>query len=110
MPKAPRILRPHRPRVEQPRRPRPRAVRRDVPRRRRDRGAARERGGETRRAHHRRGHTVCIVSAATRYQIAPLARETNALIDANRDIVTRDRTQQKFLLGWINRTLAGVAA
>jgi lysozyme family protein len=24
-----------------------------------------------------------------------------------RDIVTRDRTQQKFLLGWINRTLAG---
>lgn len=23
-----------------------------------------------------------------------------------RDIVTRDRTQQKFLLGWINRTLA----
>jgi len=26
-----------------------------------------------------------------------------------RDIVTRDRTQQKFLLGWINRTLEGVA-
>lgn len=27
-----------------------------------------------------------------------------------RDIVTRDRSQQKFLLGWINRTLAGVSA
>jgi putative phosphoserine phosphatase / 1-acylglycerol-3-phosphate O-acyltransferase len=27
------------------------------------------------RAHQRRGHTVCIVSAATRYQIAPLARD-----------------------------------
>ena len=27
-----------------------------------------------------------------------------------RDIVMRDRSQLKFLLGWINRTLKGVAA
>ncbi len=26
-----------------------------------------------------------------------------------RDIVTRDRSQREFLLGWINRALAGVA-
>lgn len=35
------------------------------------------------------------------YAIAKIARY--------RDIVTRDRTQAKFLLGWINRTLEGVA-
>lgn len=34
------------------------------------------------------------------YALAKIARY--------RDIVTRDRTQAKFLLGWINRTLAGV--
>lgn len=35
------------------------------------------------------------------YALAKIARY--------RDIVTRDRTQAKFLLGWINRTLEGVA-
>lgn len=35
------------------------------------------------------------------YALAKIARY--------RDIVTRDRTQLKFLLGWINRTLLGVA-
>jgi len=35
------------------------------------------------------------------YALAKLARY--------RDIVTRDRTQQKFLLGWINRTLREAA-
>lgn len=35
------------------------------------------------------------------YALAKIARY--------RDIVTRDRSQQKFLLGWINRTLQGVA-
>lgn len=34
------------------------------------------------------------------YALAKIARY--------RDIVTRDRTQMKFMLGWINRTLAGV--
>ena len=34
------------------------------------------------------------------YALAKIARY--------RDIVTKNRTQQKFLLGWINRTLAGV--
>ena len=34
------------------------------------------------------------------YALAKIARY--------RDIVTRDRSQQQFLLGWINRTLAGV--
>jgi lysozyme family protein len=32
-----------------------------------------------------------------------------AKIARYRDIVTKNRTQQKFLLGWINRTLQGVA-
>lgn len=36
------------------------------------------------------------------YALAKIARY--------RDIVNKNRTQQKFLLGWINRTLAGVAA
>jgi lysozyme family protein len=36
------------------------------------------------------------------YALAKIARY--------RDIVTRDRTQMKFILGWINRTLAGVTA
>lgn len=35
------------------------------------------------------------------YALAKIARY--------RDIVQRDRTQAKFLLGWVNRTLAGVA-
>jgi lysozyme family protein len=35
------------------------------------------------------------------YALAKIARY--------RDIVTKNRTQQKFLLGWINRTLAGVS-
>lgn len=35
------------------------------------------------------------------YALAKIARY--------RDIVTRDRTQGKFLLGWINRTLQGLA-
>jgi lysozyme family protein len=35
------------------------------------------------------------------YALAKIARY--------RDIVTRDRIQQKFLLGWLNRTLAGVS-
>lgn len=35
------------------------------------------------------------------YALAKIARY--------RDIVTRDRSQSKFLLGWINRTLQGVA-
>lgn len=35
------------------------------------------------------------------YALAKIARY--------RDIVTRDRSQQKFLLGWINRSLQGVA-
>jgi lysozyme family protein len=34
------------------------------------------------------------------YALAKIARY--------RDIVTRDRTQLKFMLGWVNRTLAGV--
>jgi hypothetical protein len=34
------------------------------------------------------------------YALAKIARY--------RDIVQRDKTQIKFLLGWINRTLAGV--
>ena len=34
------------------------------------------------------------------YALAKIARY--------RDIVTRDRSQMKFMLGWINRTLAGV--
>jgi len=34
------------------------------------------------------------------YALAKIARY--------RDIVTRDRVQQKFLLGWINRTLNGL--
>jgi len=36
------------------------------------------------------------------YALAKIARY--------RDIVTKNRDQQKFLLGWINRTLAGVTA
>lgn len=36
------------------------------------------------------------------YALAKIARY--------RDIVNKNRTQQKFLLGWINRTLAGVTA
>lgn len=36
------------------------------------------------------------------YALAKIARY--------RDIVTKNRVQQKFLLGWINRTLAGVSA
>ena len=39
---------------------------------------------------------------ALAYALAKIARY--------RDIVTRDRTQAKFLLGWINRTLAEAAA
>jgi lysozyme family protein len=35
------------------------------------------------------------------YALAKIARY--------RDIVTRDRTQMKFMLGWINRTLKGLA-
>lgn len=37
------------------------------------------------------------------------ARYTIAKIARYRDIVRRDRTQAKFLLGWINRALEGVA-
>ncbi len=37
-----------------------------------------------------------------RFALAKLARY--------RDIVTRDRTQQKFLLGWVNRVLNGMSA
>lgn len=35
---------------------------------------------------------------------------TLAKIARYRDIVTRDRTQLKFLLGWLNRALKGIAA
>ena len=51
--------------------------------------------------------TVAAVNAAdpdlfcARYALAKLARY--------RDIVTKDRSQQKFLLGWINRTLKEAA-
>jgi lysozyme family protein len=39
-----------------------------------------------------------------------VARYALVKVARYRDIVTRDRSQQKFLLGWINRTLKGVSS
>lgn len=45
-------------------------------------------------------NTIDVDKFVMAYALAKIARY--------RDIVTRNRTQIKFLLGWINRTLAGV--
>lgn len=52
------------------------------------------------------------VTVAALNAIAPevfVAQYTLAKIARYRDIVMRDRTQGKFLLGWLNRALQGVA-
>lgn len=51
--------------------------------------------------------TLAAINAAPRENLLPLV--TLAKITRYRDICMRDRTQTKFLLGWINRALAEAA-